>query len=140
LAETGPQLEKKIIASHESKSNKPSIEINDSINGYAKLTFNLNLNETWDNLSWAFDQLRIDVEDKDILEKTFYITEARTADKGIMSSIFGDDAIKKNYQIALKEIPNSKTEVYFNDISELNEKETKQFSYDFFNKVLEQFK
>jgi len=130
----------KIIASNESKSNKPSIEINDSINGYAKLTFNLNLNETWDNLSWAFDQLRIDVEDKDILEKTFYITEARTADKGIMSSIFGDDAIKKNYQIALKEIPNSKTEVYFNDISELNEKETKQFSYDFFNKVLEQFK
>jgi len=77
---------------------------------------------------------------KIFLKKTFYITEARTADKGIMSSIFGDDAIKKNYQIALKEIPNSKTEVYFNDISELNEKETKQFSYDFFNKVLEQFK
>jgi len=130
----------KILEASEKKSSKVIFKIEDSINGYAKLTSSLNVNDTWDNISWALDQMRIDIDDKDMMENTFYINSARTSDLGVMSMIFGDDAIKKSYQIIVKQKSANQTEVYFNDVSELNEKETKDFSYDFFRKVVEQFK
>ena len=91
-------------------------------------------------MSWAMDRIGIDLQDKDIKEKTFYISESRTADQGIISKLFGDEAIKNVYQIQLKEIAQNTTEVYFNDITEKNEQKTIDFSYDFFNKVYKQFK
>jgi len=116
-----------------------SVKLTDGLNGYAKLQFNIGLIDTWDNISWALANLEVSIEDKDIKERTFYIQSARTADAGIMSKIFGDDAVKKPYQIQLKEIKNNLTEVYFNDISELNEQETKEYSYDFLGKIQKLF-
>jgi len=122
------------------KENSPIFEIKDSINGYAKLVVDMSVVEAWDNISWALDQARVDIEDKDFIEKTFYINDARTSDKGISSLIFGEDAIKKSFQIVVKQISENASEVHFNDVSELNEKETKEYSYDFFKKLLKHLK
>jgi len=122
------------------KENTPIFELKDSLNGYAKLVVNMNVVKAWDNISWALDQARVDIEDKDFMEKTFYLNAARTSDKGISSLIFGDDAVKKSFQIVVKKISENESEVYFNDVSELNETETKEYSYDFFKNLLEHLK
>jgi len=127
----------KIISAKD--NNKVVVNVKDGLNGYAKLVFNLNLIDTWDNISWAISETNVQVEDRDIKERAFYINLARTADKGIMSKIFGEDAILNTYQIQLKSIDPSLTEVYFQDISEANEQETKEFSYDFFNQLQKLF-
>jgi len=128
------------IISSSVKENTPIFEIKDSLNGYAKLVVNMNVVEAWDNISWALDQARVDIEDKDFMEKTFYLNAARTSDNGISSLIFGDDAIKKSFQIVVKQISENESEVYFNDVSELNETETKEYSYDFFKNLLKHLK
>ena len=127
----------KIISAKD--NNKVVVNVKDGLNGYAKLVFNLNLIDTWDNISWAISETNVQVEDRDIKERAFYINLARTADKGIMSKIFGEDAILNTYQIQLKSIGSSLTEVYFQDISEANEQKTKEFSYDFFNQLQKLF-
>jgi len=115
---------------------KISARVNDGINGYAKLIFDSGLIETWEKISWSIDQNNFDLEDKDILEKSFYIQTSRTADQGIISKILGDEAIRLTFKLTLQEISKNQTEVYFIDISEKNEKETKEFSYDLFNQIL----
>jgi len=127
----------KIISAKD--NNKVVVNVKDGLNGYAKLVFNLNLIDTWDNISWAISETNVQIEDRDIKERAFYINLARTADKGIMSKIFGEDAILNTYQIQLKSIDSSLTEVYFQDISEANEQETKEYSYDFFNQLQKLF-
>ena len=121
------------------EDGKVSVELKDGFNGYAKLVFKLNLLDTWDNMSWAITESNLELEDKDLKERAFYIKTARTDDKGIMSKLFGEDAIFKTYQIQLKSINDSITEVYFNDVAELNEKETKDFSYEFLGKIQKLF-
>ena len=117
------------------EERKIDVIVANSINGYAKLVFNEEFLTTWDSLSWALDIEGIDISDKDIKDKAIYISTARTSDKGVLTKIFGDDAVRKNYQLLLKQNSNKKTEVFFNDISEENEKETKNFSFDLFNKI-----
>ena len=121
------------------EEGKITVTLDDGINGYAKLQFKLNLIDTWDNMSWALSDLNVNLEDKDLKEKSFYVQVARTSDKGIMSKIFGEDAIFNSYQLQLKELSSNLTEVYFNDISEANEIETKQFSYEFLGKIQKLF-
>jgi len=121
------------------EEDKISVQVQDALNGYAKLVFKLNLIDTWDNMAWAITESNLELEDKDLKERTFYIKTARTTDKGIMSKIFGDDAIFNTYQISLKAINDTTTEVYFNDVAELNEKETKDFSYEFLGKIKQLF-
>ena len=103
---------------------KVFVELADGINGYGKLVFKLNLIDTWDNMSWAITNLNIELDDKDLKEKTFYINVANEDDKGLFSNLFGDDAIRKSYQLQLKIIEDNLTEVYFNDISEINDEST----------------
>ena len=121
------------------EEGKITVSLIDGINGYAKLQFKLNLIDTWDNMSWALSDLNVNLEDKDLKEKSFYVQVARTSDKGIMSKIFGEDAIFNSYQLQLKELSSNLTEVYFNDISEVNEIETKKFSYEFLGKIQKLF-
>jgi len=137
LGSDSANAREKIINAKDEGSIK--VTLTDGMNGYAKLQFNLSLIDTWDNLAWALSNLEINIEDKDIKERAFYIQAARTSDVGIMSKIFGEDALYKAYQIQLKEIKKDHTEVYFNDISELNEQETKDFSYDFFERIKKLF-
>jgi len=121
------------------EEGKVFVELLDGVNGYANLSFRLNLVDTWDNVSWAISNLNIELEDKDLKEKTFYLNVANDEEKGIFTKIFGDVAIRKQYQLQLKSIGNNLTEVYFNDISEVNDKSTKKFSYQFLGKIHKQF-
>ncbi|MEO1890738.1 MAG: outer membrane protein assembly factor BamC [Candidatus Thioglobus sp.] len=116
-----------------------TVSLSKGVNGYAKLTFSLNQYDTWDNMGWALDQLNIDVDDKDVKEGSFYINVARTEDKGIWSRMFGDDAIKKSFQILVRQTSDNETEVYFNDISEENEQATIDFSHEFLGNIAKQF-
>ncbi|CAC9640813.1 outer membrane protein assembly factor BamC [bacterium endosymbiont of Bathymodiolus sp. 5 South] len=115
------------------------VEIVKGVGGYAKLKFALGKHETWANVGWALDELNIDVEDKDIKEGSFYVNVAKEKDKGVVSRIFGDNAIKESYQIIVRQISSHSTEVTFNDLSEENEQETIDFSYELLNNISKQF-
>jgi len=127
----------KILQASEQKNIETKVL--DNFNGYAKLQFNSNLYETWDSINWALDQLNIEIEDKDIKERSFYIKSVGTSNIGIISSILGADALVKTYQIILKSLDENTTEVFFNDISGENEQETKDYSYDFFRNMQKVF-
>jgi len=133
----GEDNKNKILLAKELKSFE--VKLAESINGYPKLVINLNLTDSWDQLSRAIDKANIDIVDKDILEKSFYIEDVRTSDRGVMSKLFGDEPLKKKFRISLKEITKFQTEVYFTDISEVNEIETKEYSYDLFSKLKDNF-
>ncbi|SMN16562.1 Outer membrane protein NlpB, lipoprotein component of the protein assembly complex (forms a complex with YaeT, YfiO, and YfgL); Lipoprotein-34 precursor [uncultured Candidatus Thioglobus sp.] len=122
------------------KQKKSSVEIVKGIGGYTKLKFSLGQYDTWESISWALDQLGIDVEDKDVKEGSFYVNVAQNKDKGVFSRIFGDDAIRGSYQIIVKQISSNVTEVTFNDLSEENTQETIDFSYELLSNIAEQFK
>ena len=109
-------------------------------NGYSKLVFNTDLLDTWDNFSWALDQIDAEIEDKDILEKSIYVNMVRTSDMGIFTKIFGDEAVKKTFKLSLRASNKNSTEVIFTDISGENEEDTVSFSKDLFTKIREQFK
>jgi len=109
-------------------------------NGYSKLVFNTDLLDTWDNFSWALDQIDAEIEDKDILEKSIYVNMVRTSDMGIFTKIFGDEAVKKTFKLSLRASNKNSTEVVFTDISGENEEDTVSFSKDFFTKIRDQFK
>jgi len=127
----------KIVDAQE--EGKVFVELADGINGYGKLVFKLNFIDTWDNMSWAISNLNIELDDKDLKEKTFYINIANEDEKGVFSMLFGDDAIRKPYQLQIKSIDDNLTEVYFNDISEINDESTKKFSYQFLGSIQKQF-
>ncbi len=118
---------------------KLTVKVAKSISGYAKLMFLLTQYETWNNVGWALDQLGIDVEDKDVKEGSFYINIVKEEDKGIFSRLFGDDAIKKSFQIVVRQVGSNITEVYFNDLSEENKQATIDFSYQFLGDIAKQF-
>ena len=119
--------------------NKISVGLKAGINGFAKMQFNLNNNETWDAISWGFDKLNIDIADRDKGDGSLYINVAGVTERGIMSRIFGDTAIKENFQIKVKSINKNFSEVYFIDLSRENSESTKEFSKNLFAKIVEQF-
>jgi len=126
------KVKEKILEAKE--DNKIKVQVVDSINGFAKMKFETNLLNTWDNLNWALDQINADIEDRDIKEKSFYVRLV-TEELGFISKILGSDALIDSYQILLKEVDKDLTEVYLNDISGKNDEETKKFSYKFFNQI-----
>ena len=126
------EAREKIINAKETE--KIIVTLSNSFNGYKKLTFKQNILDTWDNLAWALLELNIQVEDKDIKEKAFYI-KAVGDDVGLMSKLLGSEAISQQYQISLKEIDKSTTEIYFNDLEEKNESSTKNLNFEIFEKI-----
>ena len=127
----------KILKASEKKDIKVSIDRN--FNGYAKLIFQASTIDTWDNINWALDQLNVDIEDKDIKERSFYIKAVRTSDVGILSKLLGTGALSKTFQILIKPVENLSTEVIFNDVSGENEEDTKDYSFEFFEKIQKLF-
>jgi len=134
----GDKAQEKILEVKDEKI--VNINVENALNGYAKLVLDTDLEGAWKKISWAIDQNNIELEDKDIKEKAFYIVTVRNSDKGIMSHLFGDEPLRKTFQLQLKEISGSKTELYFNDISEQNEPETKKFSHELLGQIAKSFK
>jgi len=125
----------KIMGAENEVTNRISANVSEGINGYAKLVFNSDFLKAWDALNWSLDQINANVQDKDLQEKAIYLKEVRTADQGILTKLFGGEAISMNFQLSVKSISKEITEVYFNDISEENETETKQYSFDLFENI-----
>ena len=127
----------KIINAKEEK--KVTVNLGKALNQNTKLIFNTNLIETWDNMNWALGYLDIAIEDRDIKEKAFYIKAIKKSEIGVMSRIFGSDAIAASFQIQLKQIDSNTTEVYLNDLSEINDEKTRVFSLEFFEDIKKLF-
>jgi len=133
--EKATAIEKILNAKDEDSKNAITVNLLEGINGYSKLVFNSDFLTTWDALNWSLDQINANVVDKDLQEKAIYIKEIRTSDQGVFTRLFGGEAVSMNFQLSVKPISNKSTEVYFNDISEENETETKQYSFDLFKEI-----
>jgi len=130
--EASESKEKILLAKEEKKFNP---KVTQDINGYAKLLIDASFLEAWDTFSWAIDEAAIELSDKDIMERSFYIQAVRTADQGILTKILGAGDNLKTFKLTVKEISPGNSELYFFDISEENEMETKEFSFDLLNKI-----
>lgn len=109
------------------------------INNMAKLQFQLGREDTWEAVAWALDKLTIDIDDRDKKDASFYVNIANTEERGLMSRIFGDEAIKKNFRIKIRDLGNRVSEVYFIDLSGENSETTQTFSNTLFTKIANQF-
>jgi len=138
LGSDSAEAREKILAAQ--KNSKISINQTIDINGFSKLLINFGIEETWDNVSWAINNINLEVESKDVKEKSFYINAARSSDKGFFTKVFGDDAVRKIFRIYLRPKSKSETEVLFLDVSEENETETKQFSSEIMRLISDQLR
>lgn len=98
------------------------------------LTIGANKEEAWRFVGWALDRLAINIEEKDQKEGSFYISTAKDSDKGILSTIFGDSAIQKKFQIFIKQKNHGLSEVSVNILS-LNEEDSQIFNEKLLKKI-----
>tara|TARA_B100000787_G_scaffold168631_1_gene157757 strand:+ start:309 stop:1361 length:1053 start_codon:yes stop_codon:yes gene_type:complete len=110
------------------------VEIVKSENGYATLVFPYNKKQSWKYLGWALDELDVEIEDRDPLEGSFFIKIS--PNKRFFSAFLNK---KKVYQLYVKQIDESLSEVIFLDLSNENDEDTLSFSFEFFNKLASKF-
>ena len=125
----------KIQASNE-KTESP-VSVIKSESGYATLVFQYNKNQAWGYLGWALDELDVDVEDRDVKDGTYYINVV--ADKGFFSKLLSTTSLTQTYQLVVKQLDESYSQVIFVDLSEENEQDTIDYSFDFFNELAAKF-
>ena len=125
----------KIQASNE-KSETP-VSVIKSENGYATLVFPYNKKQAWSYLGWALDELNVDIEDLDAIEGSYYINVV--ADQGFFSKLLSTASLTQTYQLVVKQLDESYSQVIFVDLSEENEQDTIDYSFDFFNELATKF-
>ena len=108
-----------------------------SESGYATLVFPYNEKQTWSYLGWALDELDIDIEDRDVLDGSYYINVV--LDKGFFSKLLNAVSLTQTYQLVVIQLDESRSQVIFVDLSEENEQDTIDYSFDFFNIVATKF-
>ncbi len=106
-------------------------------NDYPILIFPFKRDESWNYLGWALDELGVDVEDRDIIDGSFFIKVE--PDRGFFTKLINTVASVKTYQLIVKERNNAQTELMFIDISEENSNDTRKFSVELFTKIAEKF-
>tara|TARA_B100000959_G_scaffold52702_1_gene54819 strand:- start:1222 stop:2283 length:1062 start_codon:yes stop_codon:yes gene_type:complete len=105
--------------------------------GYASLVFPFDKKESWKLLGWALDESGIDIEDRDLLEGSYFINV--TPNKGFFSKLLSTASITKTYQLILKEDTSSQTKVIFVDLSEEDDEETISYSAELFDQIASKF-
>jgi len=125
----------KIQASNE-KGESP-VSVIKSANGYATLVFPYNKKQAWSYLGWALDELYVDIEDRDVIEGSYYINV--TPEQGFLSKILSSIASTQTYQLVLRQLDDAHTQVIFVDLSEENEQDTIDYSFDLFNGLATKF-
>ena len=95
--------------------------------------FPYNKKQTWSYLGWALDELYIDVEDRDVIEGSYYINVVE--DKGFFSKLLSTVSPTQTYQLIVKQVDESFSQVIFVDLSEENEQDTIDYSFTFFNEL-----
>ena len=125
----------KIQASNEKRESPVSVV--KSENGYATLVFPYNKKQAWSYLGWALDELYVDIEDRDVIEGSYFINF--TPERGFFSKILSTVAPTKTYQLVLRQLDDSHSQVIFVDLSEENEQDTIDYSFDLFNELATKF-
>jgi outer membrane protein assembly factor BamC len=125
----------KIQASNEKRESPVSVI--KSANGYATLVFPYNKKQAWSYLGWALDELDVDIEDRDAIDGTYYINVVKG--KGFFSKLFSTVSGTQTYQLVVKQLDESRSQVIFVDLSEENEQDTIDYSFDFFNELATKF-
>jgi outer membrane protein assembly factor BamC len=125
----------KIQASNERPESPVSVVKSES--GYATLVFPYNKKQAWSYLGWALDELYVDIEDRDAIDGSYYIKA--TAEKGFFSKLLSTVSPTQTYQLIVKQLDESHSQVIFVDLSEENEQDTIDYSFDFFNQLATKF-
>ena len=118
------------------KKESPVLVIK-SESGYATLVFPYNQKQAWSYLGWALDELDVDIEDRDVIDGSYYINVV--PDKGFFSKLLSAASLTQTYQLVVKQLDESRSQVIFVDLSEENEQETIDYSFDFFNELATKF-
>jgi outer membrane protein assembly factor BamC len=105
--------------------------------GFATLVFPYDKKQSWRFLGWALDELSIDIDDRDSVEGSYFIKV--TPSKGLFSKLLSAAGSTKTYQLIVKEFDDSQTYVIFNDLSEENDSDTKNYSNELFNNIASKF-
>ena len=125
----------KIQTSNE-KIESPVLVIK-SESGYATLVFPYDKKQAWSYLGWALDELDVDIEDRDAIDGTYYINVVKG--KGFFSKLLSTVSGTQTYQLVIKQLDESRSQVIFVDLSEENEQDTIDYSFDFFNELATKF-
>jgi len=125
----------KIQASNERPESPVSVVKSES--GYATLVFPYNKKQAWSYLGWALDELYVDIEDRDAIDGSYYIKV--TAEKGFFSKLLSTVSPTQTYQLIVKQLDESHSQVIFVDLSEENKQDTIDYSFEFFNELATKF-
>ena len=125
----------KIQASNE-KPESP-VSVIKSGNGYATLVFPYNKKQAWSYLGWGLDELNVDVEDRDVIDGSYFINIYTS--KGFFAQLINIKSNTNTYQLVVKQLDESHSQVIFVDLSEENEQDTIDYSFDFFNELAAKF-
>ena len=125
----------KILASNQ-KIESP-VSVIKSENGYATLVFPYNKKQAWSYLGWGLDELNVDVEDRDVIEGSYLSMSMLVRDS--FASLINTKSNTNTYQLVVKQIDESHSQVIFVDLSEENEQDTIDYSFDFFNELATKF-
>ena len=99
--------------------------------------FQYNKKQTWSYHGWALDELDVDIEDRDAIEGSYFINH--TKDKGFFAKLINTVSNTNTYQLVVKQLDESHSQVIFVDLSEENEQDTIDYSFDFFNELAAKF-
>ena len=125
----------KILASNQKIESPVSVIKSES--GYATLVFPYNKKQAWSYLGWGLDELNIDVEDRDAIEGSYFINVYTS--KGFFAKLINTVSNTNTYQLVVKQLDESHSQVIFVDLSEENEQDTIDYSFDFFNELAAKF-
>ena len=101
------------------------------------MIFPFDKNESWSLLGWALDELDVDVEDRDVIDGSYFIK--LTKDKGFFSKLLSSVSPSQTYQLIVKQLDETYSQVIFVDLSEENKQDTIDYSFDFFNELATKF-
>ena len=119
------------------KLENPTVEVLKFENGFARLVFPYDKDQAWRYLGWALDELGIEVEDRDSFEGSYFINVE--PNKGFFSKLMSTVGSAKTYQLFVKQTQDMHSEVYFVDLTEENERETIEYSFELFNDIKMKF-
>jgi len=119
------------------KLENPIVEVLKFENGFARLVFPYDKDQAWRYLGWALDELGIEVEDRDSFEGSYFINVE--PNKGFFSKLMSTVGSAKTYQLFVKQTQDIHSEVYFVDLTEENERETIEYSFELFNDIKMKF-
>ena len=125
----------KILASNQKIESPVSVIKSES--GYATLVFPYNKKQAWNYLGWGLDELNIEIEDRDVIDGSYFINVY--ASKGFFARLINTVSNTNTYQLVVKQVDESHSQVIFVDLSEENEQDTIDYSFDFFNELAAKF-